>query len=51
MGELFGKNLQSEGTGDSNGQQQPRLDLDLDAGVIRLSGTTPPRPEGQDTEE
>ncbi len=43
MGELFpGKKLQNEGSGDTNGQ--PHLDLDLDAGVIRVSGTTPPPP-------
>ncbi|MBC7300727.1 MAG: hypothetical protein H5T78_07220 [Nocardia sp.] len=40
MGELFpGKKLQNEGSGDSDGQpREPRLDVDLDAGVIRVSG-------------
>ncbi|MFJ2839486.1 hypothetical protein ACIO52_29375 [Nocardia sp. NPDC087230] len=39
MGELFpGKKLQNEGSGDSDGQEHdPRLAVDLDAGVIRLS--------------
>ncbi|MEU4810663.1 hypothetical protein AB0H20_15810 [Nocardia fluminea] len=43
IGELFpGKKLHNEGSGDSNGQ--PHLDLDLEAGVIRVSGarTAPP---------
>ncbi|NKY49495.1 hypothetical protein [Nocardia vermiculata] len=39
FGEIFpGKKLTDEGTGDTDGEQHPRLDLDLDAGVIRLSG-------------
>ncbi len=44
MGELFpGKKLQNEGSGDSDGQpREPRLDIDLDAGVIRVSGTIEP---------
>ncbi|MEV6216708.1 hypothetical protein [Nocardia sp. NPDC051833] len=44
MGELFpGKKLQNEGSGDSNGQErEPRLDVDLDAGVIRLSPPVAP---------
>ncbi|MEU4708101.1 hypothetical protein AB0G00_16855 [Nocardia salmonicida] len=47
IGELFpGKKLQNEGSGDSNGQ--PHLDLDLEAGVIRLSGTTTPHPSEDD---
>lgn len=39
MGELFpGKKLQNEGSGDSNGQdREPRLAVDLDAGIIRLA--------------
>ncbi len=39
MGEMFpGKKLSDEGGGDSDGQtHDPRLDIDLDAGVIRLS--------------
>ncbi|MBW0273730.1 hypothetical protein ATM97_30945 [Nocardia sp. MH4] len=49
MGELFpGKKLQNEGSGDSDGQDHdPRLAVDLDAGVIRLS---PPagRPRAED---
>ncbi len=46
IGEMFpSKKLQDEGSGDSDGQgHEPRLDLDLDAGVIRLSGTRPDRP-------
>ncbi|MCM6772353.1 hypothetical protein NDR87_01305 [Nocardia sp. CDC159] len=38
IGELFpGKKLVDEGSEDSDGQtHRPRLDLDLDAGVIRL---------------
>ncbi|MFD4354482.1 hypothetical protein ACFWPX_18150 [Nocardia sp. NPDC058518] len=44
MGELFpGKKLQNEGSGDSDGQShEPRLDVDLDAGVIRVSGAVGP---------
>ncbi|MFE1593446.1 hypothetical protein [Nocardia sp. NPDC058705] len=44
MGEMFpSKKLQNEGTGDSDGQNhEPRLDLDLDAGVIRVSGAIEP---------
>ncbi|MEV5649574.1 hypothetical protein AB0L57_15105 [Nocardia sp. NPDC052254] len=42
FGEMFpGKKLTDESGGDSDGQpHQPRLDLDLDAGVIRLSGSS-----------
>ncbi|WP_227983395.1 hypothetical protein [Nocardia spumae] len=42
FGEMFpGKKLSDESGGDSDGQQhRPRLDLDLDAGVIRLSGSS-----------
>lgn len=38
IGELFsGQKLQNAGGGDSDGQpHQPRLELDLDAGVVRL---------------
>ncbi|MGF0315842.1 hypothetical protein [Nocardia fluminea] len=49
IGELFpGKKLQNEGSGDSNGQ--PHLDLDLEAGVIRVSGarTAPPTDDEPD---
>ncbi|WP_336082855.1 hypothetical protein [Nocardia sp. SSK8] len=44
MGELFpGQKLQNEGSGDSDGQgHRPRVDLDLDAGVIRVSGAARP---------
>ncbi|WP_446226562.1 hypothetical protein ACTWPB_20610 [Nocardia sp. IBHARD005] len=44
MGELFpGKKLQNEGSGDSDGQShEPRLDVDLDAGVIRVCGPVGP---------
>ena len=50
MGELVpGKKLQNEGSGDSDGQDhRPRVELDLDAGVVRLSGPTPPKPDPQD---
>ncbi|MFE9788747.1 hypothetical protein ACFYO7_25565 [Nocardia salmonicida] len=49
IGELFpGKKLQNEGSGDSNGQ--PHLDLDLEAGVIRLSGTTTPQPADDESD-
>lgn len=49
FGEIFpGKKLADEGTGDTDGQQHPRLDLDLDAGVIRLSG---PAPRAEDSAE
>ncbi|GGN79692.1 hypothetical protein [Nocardia rhizosphaerihabitans] len=43
MGELFpGKKLQNEGSGDSDGQDHhPALAIDLDAGVVRLSGPSP----------
>ncbi|MFE7720204.1 hypothetical protein ACFU44_14315 [Nocardia rhizosphaerihabitans] len=43
MGELFpGKKLQNEGSGDSDGQDHhPALAIDLDAGVVRLSGPGP----------
>ncbi|WP_157107869.1 hypothetical protein [Nocardia amikacinitolerans] len=38
IGELFGNKLTDEGSEDSDGQvHQPRVDVDLDAGVIRLS--------------
>ncbi len=42
MGELFpGKKLTDESTEDSGGQtHRPRVDLDLDAGVIRVSPGT-----------
>ncbi|RMI35157.1 hypothetical protein EBN03_02300 [Nocardia stercoris] len=43
IGEMFpSKKLQHEGSGDSDGQEhEPRVELDLDAGVIRLSGSRP----------
>ncbi|MFF0490547.1 hypothetical protein ACWDSJ_21400 [Nocardia sp. NPDC003482] len=39
IGELFpGNKLADEGSEDSDGQtHRPRLDLDLDAGVVRLT--------------
>ncbi|AHH16867.1 hypothetical protein [Nocardia nova] len=42
FGEMFpGRKLSDESGGDSDGQpHRPRLDLDLDAGVIRLSGSS-----------
>ncbi len=44
MGDLFpGKKLTDEGSGDSDGQSHtPRLALDLDAGVIRISSPVAP---------
>ncbi|MFI6431996.1 hypothetical protein [Rhodococcus oryzae] len=43
IGELFpGKKLENDGSEDSDGQtHQPRLELDLDAGVIRVSPAKP----------
>ncbi|MET8776648.1 hypothetical protein ABZV58_16710 [Nocardia sp. NPDC004654] len=38
IGELFGNKLNDEGSEDSDGQlHEPRVAVDLDAGVIRLS--------------
>ncbi|GAB2642979.1 hypothetical protein [Nocardia goodfellowii] len=38
MGELFGgQKPADEGSEDSNGQVRPGVELDLDAGVIRVS--------------
>lgn len=50
IGELFpGKKLTDEGSGDSDGQgYEPRVDVDLDAGVVRLS--RPARAEDQPSE-
>lgn len=47
IGELFpGKKLTDESTEDSGGElHHPRLDLDLDAGVIRIAPATPPARE------
>ncbi|MBF6177174.1 hypothetical protein [Nocardia otitidiscaviarum] len=48
MGELFpGKKLTNENSEDSGGQtHRPRVDLDLEAGVIRVSpGTRPAEDE------
>ena len=44
MGELFpGKKLTDEGSEDSSGQPlPPSLEVNLDAGVIRISAPTPP---------
>ncbi|MEU7633246.1 hypothetical protein AB0C34_25245 [Nocardia sp. NPDC049220] len=41
IGELFpGQKLADEGSEDSDGQgHQPRLDLDLDSGVVRIART------------
>ncbi|MBF6124390.1 hypothetical protein [Nocardia brasiliensis] len=43
MGELFpGQKLADEGSEDSAGQgHRPRVDVDLEAGVVRLSGAAP----------
>ncbi|MFD4180499.1 hypothetical protein [Rhodococcus sp. NPDC058514] len=43
FGELFpGKKLENDGSEDGGGQTyQPRIELDLDAGVIRLSPAKP----------
>ncbi|MEU2258205.1 hypothetical protein [Nocardia xishanensis] len=50
IGELFpGKKLTDEGSGDSDGQgYEPRVDVDLDAGVVRLS--RPVRAEDEPSE-
>ena len=47
FGEMFpGKKLSDEGSGDQNGEKdRPRVDLDLDAGVIRLSSPAHGRAE------
>ncbi|BDU08036.1 hypothetical protein GV791_24815 [Nocardia cyriacigeorgica] len=41
IGELFpGKKLTDESSADSNGElHRPQLDIDLSAGVVRVSGT------------
>ncbi|MGW4352859.1 hypothetical protein ACWELJ_12305 [Nocardia sp. NPDC004582] len=46
FGELFpGKKLEDDGSEDGGGQlHRPRVSLDLDAGVIRVSPATPPAP-------
>ncbi|MBY8856538.1 hypothetical protein K7711_08630 [Nocardia sp. CA2R105] len=45
IGEMFpGRKLTDEGSEDSNGQpHRPRLELDLDGGVVRLSAPARPR--------
>ncbi|MBF6086821.1 hypothetical protein IU438_06990 [Nocardia cyriacigeorgica] len=47
IGELFpGKKLTDEGSADSNGEPyRPRLDIDLSAGVVRVTGTAKPDAE------
>ncbi|GAB4588890.1 hypothetical protein Ntsu_67220 [Nocardia sp. IFM 10818] len=47
MGELFpGKKLTDEGSEDSSGQpHRPRLEVNLDDGVIRIAPTNPPTTE------
>lgn len=47
IGELFpGKKLTDEGSADSNGEpHRPQLDIDLSAGVIRVTGTAEARSE------
>lgn len=52
MGELFpGKKLNDEDSQDSNGQgHHPRVDLDLDAGVVRLSGPGTAAPADEPTD-
>ncbi|WP_169813590.1 hypothetical protein [Nocardia lijiangensis] len=51
IGELFpSKKLTDESSADSDGQvYEPRLDVDLDAGVVRLS--RPARADGDDPGE
>ncbi|GGK34576.1 hypothetical protein [Nocardia camponoti] len=56
MGELFpGQKLGSEAGGDSDGQDHPRVDLDLSAGVIRITpvaeqpASAPDAPETDET--
>ncbi|MEV6361057.1 hypothetical protein [Nocardia asteroides] len=46
MGELFpSQKLRHDGSETGDGQDhRPRLDVDLDAGVIRLSGPSDPAP-------
>ncbi len=45
FGELFGKKITDESGEDSDGQtHRPRLDLDLDGGVIRISRPAAPKP-------
>ncbi|MFI6867633.1 hypothetical protein [Nocardia sp. NPDC050406] len=51
FGELFGKKLTDESGGDSDGQtHRPRLDIDLDAGVVRVSAPKPPPTEAEQTD-
>ncbi|NNH73597.1 hypothetical protein HLB23_27730 [Nocardia uniformis] len=51
FGELFGKKLTDESGEDSDGQShRPRVELDLDAGVIRLSPPRPPTSADEPTE-
>ncbi|WP_433593904.1 hypothetical protein [Nocardia sp. CA-145437] len=47
FGELFpGKKLEDDGSEDGGGQlHQPRVSLDLDAGVIRVSPAPPADPD------
>ncbi|WP_167333447.1 hypothetical protein [Nocardia concava] len=47
IGELFpGKKLEDDGSEAGDGQQhRPRLELDLDAGVIKLSPPAATRPD------
>jgi hypothetical protein len=51
IGELFpGKKLENDGSQDSDGQtHQPRLELDLDAGVIRVSPAKPAAAPGEES--
>ncbi|WP_169815667.1 hypothetical protein [Nocardia inohanensis] len=49
MGELFGKKIEKDDGSDSTGEPvRPRLDLDLDAGVIRVTGKPPADPARDD---
>lgn len=52
IGELFpGKKLTDEGSADSNGEpHRPQLDIDLGAGVIRVTGTAKPSSEPEPEE-
>ncbi|WP_158607914.1 hypothetical protein [Nocardia panacis] len=49
IGELFpGQKLTDEGGEQANGQvERPRVDLDLEAGVVRLSPKPKARPESE----
>ncbi|MBF6411702.1 hypothetical protein [Nocardia cyriacigeorgica] len=52
IGELFpGKKLTDEGSADSTGEpHRPQLDIDLSAGVVRVTGTAKPGSEPEPEE-